>query len=65
MPDFDFNPTADHIRLVTNLGKTSVLIRKQVPSLGVDPTLNPDSLSVAGAAYTNSFSGSTATTLYS
>ncbi|MBL0129848.1 MAG: DUF4394 domain-containing protein [Chitinophagaceae bacterium] len=32
--------------------------------IAVDAALNPSSLSVTGAAYTNSFSGSTATTLY-
>lgn len=61
---FDFNPTVDRIRLVSNTGQNLRLH----PDLGtvvfVDGNLNPGTPSVNGAAYTNSFAGSTMTTLF-
>lgn len=61
---FDFNPTVDRIRLVSNTGQNLRLH----PDLGtvafVDGNLNPGSPSVNGAAYSNSFAGSTMTTLF-
>jgi hypothetical protein len=61
---FDFNPTVDRIRLVSNTGQNLRLH----PDLGTvvftDGNLNPGSPVVNGAAYTNSFAGSTSTTLY-
>jgi hypothetical protein len=61
---FDFNPTVDRIRLVSNTGQNLRLH----PDLGtvvfVDGNLNPGMPMVNGAAYTNSFAGATATTLY-
>jgi hypothetical protein len=61
---FDFNPTVDRIRLVSNTGQNLRLH----PDLGTvvftDGNLNPGMPMVNGAAYTNSFAGSTATTLY-
>ena len=61
---FDFNPTVDRIRLVSNTGQNLRLH----PDLGTvvftDGSLNPGSPIVNGAAYTNNFASSTATTLY-
>lgn len=61
---FDFNPTVDRIRVVSNTGQNLRLH----PVTGVvavaDPNLNPGTPSVDGAAYTNSFPGSVTTTLY-
>lgn len=61
---FDFNPNVDRIRLVSNTGQNLRLH----PDLGTvvftDGNLKPGSPKVNGAAYTNSFAGSTSTTLY-
>lgn len=61
---FDFNPTVDRIRLVSNTGQNLRLH----PDLGTvvftDGSLNPGSPNVNAAAYDNNFSMSTATTLY-
>lgn len=61
---FDFNPTVDRIRVVSNTGQN---IRLH-PTLGTvaatDMNLNPGMPSVDAAAYTNSFPGTTTTTLY-
>lgn len=69
---FDFNPTVDRIRVVSNTGQNLRLH----PDLGTvvftDPSLayaltdvNAGAIAnVAGAAYTNSFAGATVTTLY-
>jgi hypothetical protein len=61
---FDFNPTVDRIRLVSNSGQNLRLH----PTLGTvavtDMNLNPGMPSVDAAAYTNSFAGATTTALY-
>lgn len=61
---FDFNPTVDRIRLVSNTAQNLRLH----PDLGsvvfTDGNLKPGSPMVNGAAYNNSFAGSTNTTLY-
>ncbi|WP_396177953.1 DUF4394 domain-containing protein [Flavobacterium sp.] len=61
---FDFNPTVDRIRLVSNTGQNLRLH----PDLGTvvftDGSLNPGSPNVNAAAYDNNFAMSTATTLY-
>jgi hypothetical protein len=61
---FDFNPTVDRIRLVSNTGQNLRLH----PDLGtvvfVDGNLNPGTPVVSGAAYTNSVAGATTTTLF-
>ena len=61
---FDFNPTVDRIRLVTNSGQNLRLnpITGQVAA--VDGTINPMNTDVTAVAYTNSFAGATTTTLY-
>jgi hypothetical protein len=61
---FDFNPTADRIRVVSNTGQNLRLN----PSTGqlsfVDANLNPGTPDIVGAAYTNNFAGATTTTLF-
>lgn len=61
---FDFNPTVDRIRLVSNTGQNLRLH----PDLGTvvftDGMLNPGTPNVNSGAYDNNFASSTATTLY-
>jgi len=61
---FDFNPTVDRIRLVSNTGQNLRIH----PDLGTvaftDGNLNPGSPVISGAAYTNNFITSTTTTLF-
>lgn len=61
---FDFNPTVDRIRLVSNTGQNLRLH----PDLGTvvftDGNLNPGTPVVNAAAYTNNFAGSTTTSLF-
>lgn len=60
---FDFNPTVDRIRIVSNTGQNL----RVNPANGVaivDGTLNGAATNADASAYTNSFSGATTTTLY-
>lgn len=61
---FDFNPTVDRIRLVSNTGQNLRLH----PDLGTvvftDGMLNPGTPFVNAAAYTNNIAGATTTTLF-
>ena len=61
---FDFNPTVDRIRIVSNTGQNL----RVHPETGVvaftDGSLNPGSPAVTAVAYTNNFAGSTATSLF-
>jgi hypothetical protein len=61
---FDFNPTVDRIRLVTNTGQNLRLHPGTGMVVFTDGNINPASASVTAVAYTNSFSGATSTTLY-
>jgi hypothetical protein len=61
---FDFNPTVDRIRLVTNTGQNLRLNPNDGSIAATDLNLNPGSPSIAGAAYTNNFPGATTTVLY-
>ena len=61
---FDFNPTVDRIRLVTNTGQNLRLHPETGMVVAIDGMLNPGSPSVSAVAYTNNFAGATATTLY-
>ena len=59
----DFNPTVDRLRIVSNTGQNL----RVDPSNGVatvDGAINGAATGVESAAYTNSFSGATSTTLY-
>jgi hypothetical protein len=60
---FDFNPTVDRIRIVSNTGQNLRANPNDVTVI-VDGTLNPGTPSVTAAAYTNSVPGATTTTLY-
>ncbi|MFL5844592.1 MAG: DUF4394 domain-containing protein [Solirubrobacteraceae bacterium] len=57
----DFNPVADRIRVVDDTGK-NLRINPDDGTFVVDATLS--NIGVSGAAYSNPFSGATATTLY-
>jgi hypothetical protein len=61
---FDFNPTVDRIRVVSNTGQNLRLNPVDGTLTGTDGTLNPGTPQVTAAGYTNSFPGSTTTTLY-
>lgn len=61
---FDFNPTVDRIRLVTNTGQNLRLHPETGAVVAMDGQLNPGTPSVSGVAYTNNFAGATTTLLY-
>lgn len=64
---FDFNPTVDRIRVVSNTGQNLRLHPDTGAVAAVDGRLNTDPATefrVAGAAYTNSVAGATTTVLY-
>ncbi|PRY45465.1 uncharacterized protein DUF4394 [Spirosoma oryzae] len=60
---FDFNPTVDRIRIVSNDGQ-NLRYNPNDNSVIVDGRLNPGEPNVTGVAYTNNFPGATSTTLY-
>ncbi|HEX8350137.1 MAG TPA: DUF4394 domain-containing protein [Hymenobacter sp.] len=59
----DFNPVADRIRIISNTGQ-NLRVNPADGVTVVDSPLNPGTPSVTAAAYTNSFAGTTSTTLY-
>jgi hypothetical protein len=61
---FDFNPTVDRIRVVTNLGQNLRLNPIDGTIAATDSPLNPGTPVVNGAAYTNNFAGATTSTLF-
>ncbi len=61
---FDFNPTVDRIRLVSNLGENLRLNPNDGTIAATDLSLNPGSPSISSAAYTNNFNGATSTVLF-
>ncbi|MGF2414200.1 MAG: DUF4394 domain-containing protein, partial [Ferruginibacter sp.] len=61
---FDFNPTVDRIRVVSNTGQNLRLDPNTGLIAAVDGALNPGAPAVSAAAYTNNFAGATATTLF-
>ncbi|RYJ52673.1 DUF4394 domain-containing protein [Flavobacterium petrolei] len=61
---FDFNPTVDRIRLVSNTGQNLRLHPDLGTVVSVDGNLNPGAPFVTGAAYTNNIAGATTTTLF-
>jgi len=60
---FDFNPTVDRIRIVSNTG-VNLRVNPIDGVAAVDGLLNPGTPSVTAAAYTNNFAGATATVLF-
>ncbi len=61
---FDFNPTVDRIRIVSNTGQNLRAHPETGALASVDGNLNPGTPVVSAAAYTNNFAGATSTTLY-
>ena len=62
---FDFNPTVDRIRIVSNNEQNLRANPETGAIAAVDAALNPAGmLDVSAAAYTNNFAGTTTTTLY-
>jgi Domain of unknown function (DUF4394) len=61
---FDFNPTVDRIRVVSNTGQNLRLDPNTGLIAAVDGSLNPGTPVVSAAAYTNNFAGTTTTTLF-
>ncbi|ALJ00040.1 DUF4394 domain-containing protein [Rufibacter tibetensis] len=61
---FDFNPTVDRIRLVTDETQNLRLHPETGARVAIDGNLNPGSPEVVAVAYTNSMAGATSTTLY-
>ena len=60
---FDFNPTVDRIRVVSNSGQNLRLNPNDGTLVATDGNLSPAG-NIAGAAYTNNFLGAATTTLY-
>ena len=62
---FDFNPTVDRIRLVTNTGQNLRLNPETGQVVAVDGSINGQSgADIEGVAYYNNKAGATTTTLY-
>lgn len=64
---FDFNPTVDRIRIVSNTGQNLRAHPDTGAVVAVDGRLKSETISgfrISGAAYTNSVAGATSTTLY-
>jgi hypothetical protein len=61
---FDFNPTVDRIRVVSNTGQNLRLDPNTGAVAAIDGNLNPGTPMVSAAAYTNNFAGATSTTLF-
>lgn len=60
---FDFNPTVDRIRVVSNLGQ-NLRVNPIDGTLIVDGSINPGTPSLSAAAYNNNFAGATTTMLF-
>ena len=61
---FDFNPTVDRIRVISDTGQNLRLNPTDGTLTATDPVLNGATTGADAAAYTNSFANSTTTTLY-
>lgn len=61
---FDFNPTVDRIRVVSNTGQNLRLNPIDGTISATDGNINPGTPTISGAAYTNSFAGTTSTELF-
>ncbi|WP_144283854.1 DUF4394 domain-containing protein [Chryseobacterium echinoideorum] len=61
---FDFNPTVDRIRVVSNTGQNLRLNPNDGTISAVDGIINPGTPSLGAAAYTNNFAGATSTMLF-
>lgn len=61
---FDFNPTVDRIRVVSNTGQNLRLNPNDGAVAAIDGILSPGTPAITGAAYTNNFAGATTTVLF-
>ena len=61
---FDFNPTVDRIRVVSNSGQNLRINPNDGSVTAADLPLNPGTPAITGAAYTNNFPGATSTVLF-
>lgn len=61
---FDFNPTVDKIRVVSNTGQNLRLDPITGVITATDGVINPGTPTLGAAAYTNNFSGATTTSLF-
>jgi hypothetical protein len=61
---FDFNPTVDRIRVISNTGQNLRLNPNDGTVAATDLVLNPGTPMVSAAAYTNNFPGAATTVLY-
>lgn len=61
---FDFNPTVDRIRIVSNAGQNLRAHPETGVITAVDGAITPSGLTITAAAYTNNYAGATTTTLY-
>lgn len=61
---FDFNPTVDKIRVVSNTGQNLRLDPITGGITATDGVINPGTPTLSAAAYTNNFAGATATSLF-
>ena len=61
---FDFNPTVDRIRLVSNTGQNLRLNPNDGAVAAIDGPISISTAMVTAAAYTNNFAGTTTTVLY-
>lgn len=60
---FDFNPTVDRIRIVSNTGQ-NLRVNPADATVTTDLPITLLTAGISGAAYTNNFSGATSTILY-
>lgn len=61
---FDFNPTVDRIRIVSNTGLNIRANPLTGEIAATDLPINPNTVAVSAAAYTNNFAGATTTVLF-
>jgi len=61
---FDFNPTVDKIRVVSNTGQNLRLDPVTGAVTAIDGAINPLGATLSAAAYTNNMAGATSTTLF-
>ncbi|MBW7675840.1 DUF4394 domain-containing protein [Chryseobacterium chendengshani] len=61
---FDFNPTVDKIRVVSNMGQNLRLDPVTGFTTATDTALNPGTPAIGAAAYSDNFAGATTTSLF-
>ena len=61
---FDFNPTVDRIRVVSDLGQNLRLNPLDGTISAIDGMINPGTPTLSGAAYSENFAGATTTSLF-